>query len=261
MVHYYFLLAVLGLLIGSFINVVIFRFDPEIKQKLGTPWKGRSHCLHCGKVLNWFELVPLLSFLVQLGKCRGCRWALSWQYPLVELSGATLGLLAVYLAHNPIQILGLAVVFWIFLGMTGLDLRYQSVEIISVVGAGIIGGLIQYFFGEMAPKDLLLGFVVGAGLLGAIILIWLVCFKQQAMGVGDVYIAGAIGLITGYPGILVALFTAVWLGAIIGVLGMLSKKMTMKARIPFGPFLFLGLIVTLVWGERLVDWYLNFSGL
>lgn len=251
----YWIAALFGLIFGSFANVLILR-DNRRRSIL----TGRSECPHCKHELAWYELIPVVSFVIQGGKCRACRKPISWQYPLVELAAAGLAVLAFQIGYiDHANALGAVLLFaslLLFLVMSGIDIRTQTVWPEYTVIAGLLGGL-SYLY----PNYQVLGAVVGAGSLLLVSAIWKVLFKQDGMGEGDAWIAGAIGLIVGYPLILVALFGAIFSGALSGVLAIAGKKGSLEARIPFGPFLFLGLLIALLWGNQLIAWYTGISGI
>ncbi|CAN5176906.1 A24 family peptidase [soil metagenome] len=243
--------AIFGLVFGSFANVLILR-DTRRKSIL----TDRSACPHCKHVLTWYELFPVFSWLIQGGKCRSCKKPISVQYPLVELFSALLAVLAVYLIpDNLFQASLLFASLLIMLVVSVIDLRTQMVPVEYVVASGILGAA------SLVGDRQLIGLLVGAGLLLGITYGWKLLFKQEGMGEGDSWIAGALGLIVGYPLIVPALVVAVFSGAFGGVVALLLTKQNLEARIPFGPFLFIGLLASLVWGDVLLTWYTNFSGI
>lgn len=250
----YVVTGVFGLIVGSFLNVVIAR-DNNRK----TIAQGRSHCPHCKHTLAWYELIPVLSFLFLGAKCLKCKKSISWQYPLVELVMAGLALFALwygYIERGSVGLaVGLGVALALLLVVSAIDIRTLEVPIEYVVAAGVIGALGQFVSGT-PMLDILLGVLGGAGSLLAVVYGWKLIFKQEGMGSGDIWIAGALGAIAAYPLAFIVLFAAIFTGAIIGIALLPSSKKGLQTAIPFGPFLNVGLIIALVWGQRVLDWYI-----
>lgn len=243
--------AVFGLVFGSFGNVLVLR-DHRRKSIL----TDRSACPHCSHVLAWYELIPVLSWVLQGGKCRSCSKPISAQYPVVELISACLAVLSLYLL--PENLVAAALLFaslFLFLVVSVIDLKTQMVPIEYVGAAGLLG------LASQVGERQLAGLIVAAGVLLAVTYGWKLIYGKEGMGEGDTWIAGAIGAVVGYPLIVPALVVAVFSGALSGVAILLLEKKTLEARIPFGPFLFAGMLASLLWGERLLTWYTNFSGI
>lgn len=247
-------MVVLGLMFGSFANVLILR-DADRRGIL----TGRSRCPGCGRTLSWYELLPVVSFLIQGGRCRGCRRHISWQYPLVEVLMAGLFGLAWWGTDAALLAGLLAASFFFFLVFAGIDARTQEVPLEYVGAAGLFGFLYQAASGVSVFSPL------GAALIGAgsILLIrglWQLLAKQEGMGEGDVYIAAAVGLLAGWPALIPALLLAVFAGAFVGSVAIALKKSSLQSALAFGPFLAAGAVVAVFWGERLVAWYTTVSG-
>ena len=246
----YFFVMLFGVLFGSFANVVIFR-DDKRKSIL----TGRSECPSCKHVLTWYELIPVLSYLIQGGRCRSCKNALSVQYPLVEIGMGVLFALAYSISNQGwVVFFFLAVAFFFFFVSAIIDLRTQFLPIEYVVIAGVTGALGQFFL-KISLQDIGLGILVGAGSLALVRIIWFLAMKQEGMGEGDIWLGGALGAFIAYPSILVALVSAIFIGAIVGSLLAIVQKKTLGYAIPFGPFLLLGTIIAIFWGEMLIRWY------
>lgn len=247
---------ILGLIIGSFLNVVILRYNT------GRGIGGRSACFSCNKKLVWYELFPVLSFLVLGGRCRTCRSKISWQYPAVEFATGALFAL-VYWALSP---LGWLVTIFYFV-MTSLlviitvyDLRHKIIPDFFVF-LFILLGLIQPF---VLPGPISSNFI--AALLGGLItalplfVLWVVS-SGRWIGFGDVKLALGIGLFLGVRAGLSSLMLAFWLGAIIGLaligLSKLSKKRkggyNMKSEVPFAPFLIISFLITLLFNFDVIN--------
>ena len=253
------LLFLLGLIVGSFLNVVAFRYSSEGALFHPAKWGGRSHCLFCSQPLKWYELIPVFSFIIQEGRCMVCRRRLSWQYPLVELAAGFTFLLPVYFERFGLAPLTLNLfnIFWvlIFLGFIliwAIDARLSVIPDEINIFLGILGlGLVEAV--GLSWSSHLVGALAGALLLGLIV----VLSRGQAMGLGDVKLAAALGLIFGWPNIFLILALAFIFGAIAGIYLMVFRKKGMKDAIPFGPFLILGSLAVFFFGQSLIANYLT----
>lgn len=239
---YNFIVFIFGLIIGSFLNCVIYRLE-EDRSFL----QGRSFCPHCKHKLGFFDLIPILSFLVLKGKCRYCRKPISWQYPLVELATAVIFVVAFSILHSVFHILISAFLIVIFV----YDLKHYLIPdkvIYPAIGTALIYDLLVFDLGTFGAA------LSAAAFFAAIVLV----SQGKWMGMGDVKFAFLMGLILGLPQTLVALFFAFLSGAIIGIGLILSRKKSLKSEVPFGPFLVAGTLVALFWGEGIINWYLSF---
>lgn len=225
-----FFVGLLGAAVGSFLNVLIDRI-PRGEDIISKP----SHCDFCKKRLRWFELVPLVSFVFQRGRCRRCSKKLSMQYPLVE-SATAIG----FVLFTP-HVLTLAV-FCALLVIFVVDLKHQ---IIPDSMTGIV------FFAAIA-RGPGIGEVISGAVAGmSFYALWRVT-RGRGLGFGDVKLAAALGLVLGYPHILIGLYTAFLTGALWGVILMITRRAGMKTKIAFGPFLVLGWTVSELWGDELL---------
>jgi prepilin signal peptidase PulO-like enzyme (type II secretory pathway) len=246
---------IFGLCVGSFLNVVVYRL--EKKESL----KGRSFCPHCRHKLSWKDLFPVLSFIFLRGKCRYCHKKISAQYPLVELSTAFV-FWAIFIdkfASTAFLITGdiinLIFLFYIASSLIVIfvyDLRHYIIPDKILLPAIVITFLYQIFSFKVDILNLLLGMVIGSVFFLIIFLI----SRGRWMGFGDVKLAVLMGALLGFPNILLALFSAFFLGAIIGALLMFLKKKNFKSEIPFGPFLIIGTFIAMFYGTEIIKWYL-----
>ena len=255
---------IFGLIIGSFLNCVAWRMYKEESFL-----SGKSYCPHCRHSLNFLDLIPVLSYLFLRGKCRYCGKGISVQYPLVELATGLLFVFA-YLHFGPVDVLFsfnfFQVFFWwimfsFLILIFVFDFKYYIIpdEIIypSII-ISMLWLLYAFSFGAIGKMDLVYAVVSALGAALFFFLIWLFS-KGMAMGFGDVKLALLMGLILGFPNIIPALFLGFLFGAIIGSALVLLKKRGFKSEIPFGPFLLLGLIVSLFYGDKIINWYLSLS--
>lgn len=222
-----------GTCVGSFLNVVIDRI-PKGESIV----RGRSHCDYCKKTLGWYELIPVLSWIIQLGSCRSCRRKLSVQYPVVEcIIGIGFAYLFTLFYQNPFAFL-MALFIFCFLAVTCIaDYKYELISdqiILLTLGSTILFHLTVHGLGSI-PSYL----VSGLGAMMPFILIWSFS-KGRAMGFGDVELSFALGFMAGFPDILYGLSVAFLTGALAGVILMIGAKKTLKSHIAFGPFLIVG---------------------
>jgi prepilin signal peptidase PulO-like enzyme (type II secretory pathway) len=247
---------VLGTICGSFLNCVIYRLEVS-KSFL----KGRSYCPHCKHILDWRDLIPIFSFFILRGKCRYCHKPISLQYPLVELAT---GLLFVFTTYNlqPItynlkillnlgyQLLVVSCLVIIFV----YDLKHYIIPdkvIYPVIAITFIYQLFRSL--EFGILRSILSAVLASGFFLTIVLL----SKGKWMGVGDIKLAFLMGLFLGWPKIIVALFSAFLIGALIGLILIALGKKTLKSEIPFGPFLVSGTFLALFFGQKILNWYLS----
>jgi len=240
----YFFFFLLGLAAGSFLNCLIYRLETG-----GNFLKGRSFCPHCKHTLNWQDLIPILSFVFLRGRCRYCQKKISIQYPLLELFTGMIFVLVLW--HFG---LGFGLIFGFFISSLLIiifvyDLKHYIIPDSIVFTAIIIAAIFNFK---------LLNFASALGAAGFFLIIVLVS-RGKWMGVGDIKLAFLMGLMLGFPGILVALFLAFSVGAIIGTGLMIFGKKTIKSEVPFGPFLVGGTFIALFWGEAIAQWYLQFT--
>lgn len=235
------LVFIFGAIIGSFLNVVIYRYHT------GKGVGGRSQCMVCGKILGARELVPILSFFLQRGRCRKCASRISFQYPLVEVMTGTLFLLIfnfTFLTSHTgdiISFLYYLVVASILIVIIAYDMRHTIIPDSFAYSFAALAFLYGLFVPPLGIP--FLWFVLSGPLLAApFALLWVVS-QGRWMGLGDAKLALGIGWFLGWYAGISALILAFWIGAAVGIalLFLKSKRFTMKSEIPFGPFLVLGM--------------------
>jgi len=243
--HITILILITALLIGSFLNVVIYRL-PRQESLLGPG----SHCPHCRQRLTARDMVPLASYIWLKGRCRNCGQPISLRYPLVEML-TTACYLIIYLKW------GLSLqtaVGWVFTGLlfvaAFIDIE-QGIIPDRLTYPGMVAGLILSLL-TIGLRSSLSGLLLYGCFLLATALI-----SRGGMGGGDVKMAGLIGSFLGWPGSIAALFLSSLLGGIWAVVLLLSKQATRKSAIKFGPFLSLGAWLVFVYGQQLIDLYLS----
>lgn len=250
MIHYApFIVALAGLFIGSFLNVCIHRIPRD--ESIVFP---ASRCPKCGHKIKPWENVPVLSYLFLRGRCSGCGEQISVRYPVVELLS---GLLAVAMLYR----FGLTPSFYIYylwscvlLVITFIDIDFQIIpDSLSIGGAAV--GLVLVWWLPLTYRDALLGLCLGAGLLIFVIYGYYFITGKQGMGGGDVKLLGMVGVFTGWQGVLFTIFMGSLAGTLVGIPWAFVQKKDMKAAIPFGPFLALGALLYVLWGELIINWY------
>lgn len=244
--------AAFGLIIGSFLNCLLWRLHEN------ETLTGRSYCPRCRQMISWFDNIPLLSFIILRGRCRHCRKSISWQYPLVELATAVLFTLAFWLDSSSAQFPWLLLRDWLLIAalvsVFVYDFRWQMVPMLIVWPVGIAMFACNLFLG-VSWYYLLLAAVCGAGFF----LIQYLATRRRGVGEGDIWLGALLGL--AFPSasqLLMILVVSYGIGAIVSLILLWSKKKKWRERIALGPFLSLGAIITLIWGESLLAWYLSF---
>lgn len=247
------LIFILGLIVGSFSNVCIYRIPRN--ESIIFP---ASHCPKCHSPIKPVDNIPLLSYILLKGRCRNCKSKISIQYPIVEfLSG--LIYLIIYLTYGlSIQTLVYIILSSALIIIAFIDLNEQIVpDIISL--PGIVAGLVLSFFVPyISFIDSASGIVVGGGIILIIGLAGSAIFKKEAMGGGDVKLAAMVGAFLGWRYIIISLFLGFFLGALAGIILIISKIRSREDAVPFGPFIVLGSLITLLWGEKIITWYIGF---
>ena len=244
------IVGLLGLLIGSFLNVVIFRVPRG--ESIVTPG---SHCPACGHALRAWELLPVISFIIQKRQCRNCQARISWRYPLVELlTGILFFLTAMTNLSSQIGLVRLLlnlvfVALLIALSFIDLDtFRLPDVLTLPLLGIGLLGGFLLQ--GSPTGWESLLSALGAGGLFWCIARVY-----PQGMGLGDVKLIAALGAFLGFPSIFLAVFVGSFVGAVVGIFFLFTGQKRFGQQIPFGPYLALGVILKLLWGSRIFDWY------
>ncbi|MBI2436673.1 MAG: prepilin peptidase [Candidatus Magasanikbacteria bacterium] len=227
MTLFYILIFIAGLCLGSFLNALEWRIYNKISL-----FDARSKCSQCGTQLKWYDNIPLLSFVQLRGKCRACKKHISWQYPLVELS----------------------IVVWILSFIFIYDFKYQEVLDAMAFIPAILIFVIKFAVFGVSWQDMAIGAVIGSGFF----LLQYLVSKGKWVGGGDIRIGLLMGVILGWDLLLLALWIAYIVGAIVSVILLVVKKKNMKSQIAFGTFLSVATLVVMVWGEGILSFYLSF---
>ena len=252
-VYYWVLVIALGLTVGSFVNVLIWRLPRH-----ESIWKPRSHCPSCHNQLRWYHNIPVLAWLVLRGRCAFCGARISWIYPAVELSGAAL--FAAFYARYGVSFTTLG--FWYMsatlLAVFFIDLEHKIIPN-SLTYSGVLAGLATAFVSNhITWLQSLLGAAVGASLFVGIAALGHLLFKKEAMGGGDVKLAAMLGAFLGTGKILVVFVLSAAIGLVVSVVFLaFSPSLRRERLIPFGPFLALATVVVAFYGETIIGYYVR----
>jgi leader peptidase (prepilin peptidase)/N-methyltransferase len=243
-----FLIFILGLIIGSFLNVVIYRL-PEGKSIVYPP----SHCPDCGHKLSPLELIPVFSYIFLRGKCKSCRTDISIRYPIIELLTGIIFIIN-YIYISDLIILAAGLVFSsLMIVLTMIDFDHQILPDKLTLGGLGVGFIFSFFRSDITVIYSLAGILAAGGLLFLIALL-----SKGGMGGGDIKMMAMVGSFTG-P---IVAVSSIFLGAVIALIahlpGIVSGKTGMKTKLPFGPFLALASLILWFWSEELFDLYINF---
>ncbi len=247
-----FFIFLFGLAVGSFLNVLIDRL-PQ-----GKSIRGRSYCDHCHKKLNNLDLIPIFSYLLLAGRCRFCKQKISWQYPLVEfLTGLIFIFTWVFTPFDGILKLLYLALMACLIGIFFSDLKYQLIPdeiqvaalIFSALGFFLTGGI------GLVVARLLDGLLIGLPLLAVFLLT-----KQKGMGFGDVKLGFIMGYLLGWSSGFIALYIAFITGALAGLMAIFLHKRKFKSKLPFGPFLVLGTVAMLIFGNLINNFMAKLFG-
>lgn len=267
----------LGALVGSFLNVVILRLPPlleydwrcqchDLLEVSGEAPKAppgltfdRSRCPHCGHTIRAHENIPILSFMLLGGKCSACKAPISWRYPLVELATACLFLFTIWHFGPTAQgLLGL-VLTAVLVALTGIDADTQLLPD-NITLPLLWAGLLANFFGVFTSlESSVLGAIFGYLILWSIYHLFKLMTGKEGMGYGDFKLLAALGAWMGWQFLpLIVLMSSV-VGAVVGIVLMGTGKLQRDKPMPFGPFIAAAGWITLIWGEKLLDYYTQSS--
>jgi leader peptidase (prepilin peptidase)/N-methyltransferase len=250
---------VFGTIIGSFLNVVIIRYGTG--RSLG----GRSMCAVTGKTLEWYELIPIVSFLIQGGRSRHSGTRISWQYPLVELfTGVVFVLLAskfilLAITYPKVFLINLLFYFFVFSYLVMIfvyDMRHRIIPngflypLAIIAFCGVF--LLPVALGIRPTMSTLWGFLSGPIVALPLLALWAIT-KKKGMGLGDVKLVIPLGWLVGLSGGFAMLLMSFWIGAIIAVVLLVFGGKHMKSEIPFGPFIIVGFAIVFLSGIGMPD--------
>ena len=293
----YFFSFLIGSAVGSFINVLVSRLSPEKSEKtsLVKAVSGRSFCDSCKKTLRWFELIPILSFIWQKGRCLRCRKKISWQYPIVELLTGVIFVLIFWkisqflFLRASLGVFGFSAfifLWWLIaatmIAISVFDFKYYLIPDFLLYFLAILGVALNLFYFFASKQSVAFGlgtntgiyfsgnliYLLGAdnwlsrlglGAIFAVATIGIAYFLSfgRGMGLGDVILGFALSLVFGWPDILAVILFSFIIGTVISLALIFLKKKTMKDIVPFAPFLGLGFMTLFLFGDKIVQAYLN----
>jgi prepilin signal peptidase PulO-like enzyme (type II secretory pathway) len=251
MTQIYLLAFLTGLCFGSFASVIIYRLHSGQKGLL----MGRSKCPKCKHILGPKDLIPVFSFLFSRFKCQHCRKPISFIYPLLELTMGLSFLITTYWVgiESAWKLPYFLFLTFIFVTISFYDILFQEIPDSLSLPTIILAGLAGVFGHLHTLNSLGIGFAIPVAFFGALFL----GSRGRWLGGGDIRIGAIMGFVLGWPKILVGLFLAYCIGSVFSAVGLATKRIHLKSAIPFGPFLFLGTYIAMIWGDRILNWYLR----
>jgi leader peptidase (prepilin peptidase)/N-methyltransferase len=244
------LTTILGLCVGSFLNVVIAR----VPAGRSIVYPG-SACPRCGKAIVWYDNLPVVSYLLLSGRCRNCRESISWRYPAVELACGALFLLAYQRFDLGPGLVSALVLLAGLVAITSIDLDHQIIpDVLSLPGI-VLGVLFSLAPGGIGWVQSLAGVAVGGGVFVVIIAASVLVIGQAGMGVGDVKLGAMLGAFLGWKLALLSILLSMLLGGPLAATLLATGRKARRDPIPFGPFLALGGLISLFWGDAVLAWY------
>lgn len=245
--------GLIGAALGSFLNVCIYRWPQDLSVV-----RPRSRCGGCGTPIAARDNIPILGWLLLRGRCRHCGVGISVQYPLIELTTTLIWALSVLYLGATLEALRVASFLTLMLGIAMTDARDMVIPDQFSLGGAALGLLLAAPSGGFPVTRALVGALVGYGLLWGVKLAAEKALGKPALGVGDIHMMACIGAFTGASGVVLTLMLGSVLGLLLGVpvMWLRGRLAAMQTYLPLGVFLALGGAVTLLWGERIIDWYL-----
>lgn len=236
--------ALYGIVIGSFLNVLILRLP--LKESITLK---RSHCMTCGHTLSWYELIPLFSYLFLGGKCRHCKAHISVQYPIVEAANGILYVVFFLAKGITVETFLYCLAASALLALSVIDWRTQEIPLGFILFVLTLG-LVRLF----TDLENWSQYVIGLFAVSVFLLLIDLVTKGRGIGHGDIKLMAATGLLLGWKLIIIAFIMACIIGTVVHLIRMAVKKVGRK--LAFGPYLSMGICIAMIWGEQLVSWYL-----
>jgi leader peptidase (prepilin peptidase)/N-methyltransferase len=268
-------LFVFGSLIGSFLNVVIYRLPvmmqrewrndclefleqtPAVEEERFNLSVPRSRCGNCGHHISALENIPMISYLLLGGKCRGCKTHISLQYPLVELFTAIISVVVGWHFGVSLQTLAALLLSWCLIAASGIDIGHKLLPDNITLPLLWLGILLSLFDVFVSLEESVLGAMIGYLSLWSVFMLFKLFTGKEGMGYGDFKLLAMLGAWLGWKPLLVVILTSSMVGAIVGISMILLKKNDRDTQIPFGPYLAAAGWMTLLWGDQLMRFYTN----
>ncbi|MGY6630299.1 MAG: prepilin peptidase [Wenzhouxiangella sp.] len=266
---------VFGLLVGSFLNVVILRLPAslmhdwrcqcrELLEIEGEDEKppaslvtSRSHCPKCGATIAWYDNIPLVSWLVLRARCRACGTAISWRYPLVEFVTGVLSVVIIMVFGATVEGFAALLLTWALIAGTGIDFDHHLLPDQITLPLLWLGLAVNLFFGAFATlEDAVIGAIAGYGVLWLVFHLFKLATGKEGMGYGDFKLLGALGAWLGWQALPLVILLASVVGAVTGIALIIAARHGRDVPIAFGPYLALAGWIALIWGDRIVDFWL-----
>jgi len=246
--------AIVGLIVGSFANVCVYR----IPRRESVMFPG-SHCPACHHAIAVYDNIPLLSWLILAGKCRHCRVPISWRYPLLELvMSVSWGLLAWHFGAVPELVVALCLFFLLWV-LSFIDLETGLLPNVLTYPGIALGLFFSWWLGNW--QDALIGAIAGYGIFWVIARLFLRLTGREGMGYGDFKLLAMLGAFMGWQALPFIIFASSVVGTFAGVIILLLARQGLRAEIPFGPYLAAAGMVWFVWGSEILAWYIGLAGM
>lgn len=253
MLFLYLIVGLFGALIGSFLNVCIYR----LPRHESVAWPG-SHCPTCAHPIAWYDNLPLLSYLLLAGRCRHCAVRIPWRYPVVEALNA-LGYVGLLWFFGPSWMTVVyGVLYSALLVVAGTDLTHKIIPNVITFPGMVVGLLSAATVLPLGLVNGLIGLLVGGGILWVLAWASPYLFGKEGMGGGDIKLLGMIGAFLGWKPALMTIMVGSFLGSVVGVTLIAARVIKREDYIPFGPFLVCGALIALFFGQSILDWYQGF---
>ncbi len=246
-------MAVFGAIIGSFLNVCIYRLPRDLSIV-----RPGSSCPHCNSSIRFFDNIPILSYAILWGKCRKCKAPISPRYAIVEALAAALFVFLYLTIGLAVELPILMLFVALLIVISFIDLEFQIIPDVLSIGGVIVGFLLSFLRPTFTFLDSLYGIFLGGGLLYAIAWGYQFITKREGMGGGDIKLLGMIGAFCGVKGVLFSLFAGSLIGAIVGIPLMLFQRKGLTYAVPFGPFLSGAALIYVFAGQRIVQIFVAF---
>lgn len=247
------LFVVLGLLLGSFANLLIYRL-PQ-----GKPWAwDRSRCKECNKVIPWYDNIPVFSWFILLGKCRNCKAPYSFRYVVVEILTAALFGISYWYYGWSWMTLEVVIFSWMLVVCSFIDFDHMILPdefTLSGIVIGLVGAALNP---ERSFSEALIGVLIGGGFLWFMAYVYYLLTKKEGLGGGDIKLLGWIGALIGWKAIPFVITTSALIGSVVGITLAIKSREGLKTAIPFGPYLALGSLLYLFGGQTIAQ---NYFGL
>lgn len=251
----YILAGIIGLCVGSFLNVVIYRVPNGMNLS-----KPASHCPKCDYKLRWYDNIPILSYVMLKGKCRSCKEPISIRYTLVEVFNMLLWILSVYLFYedNMVYCFISMIVSSLLVCVFFIDLEHMLIFNRFSISIFVLGIVAMFFDTYTDMLDHLYGLLLGGGLFMLLYFGCILILKKEGFGWGDVKLLAAAGMLLGWQKLVFAILIASVLGSIVLIIIKRIKENDSDKEYPFAPFIVIGILISMFIGAYVIEWYTNF---